>query len=122
MSHLIHEFPGLRVLVFAADGPPINDGRTAADLLGEAFGTEPDWAAIPVARLAEGFFRLRTGLAGEVIQKFVNYGVPLAIVGDIAGHLAESEALAAFVRESNRGSNVWFVETLEALAARAADR
>ena len=37
---------------------------------------------LPKACVAEAFFSLRTGLAGEILQKFVNYQMRLAIVGE----------------------------------------
>ena len=45
----------------------------------------------------------------------------LAVVGDIAGKVAASAALADWVRESNRGRSLWFVPDLDALAARLHD-
>jgi Domain of unknown function (DUF4180) len=45
-------------------------------------------------------------LAGEFAQKFVNYRLRLAIVGDISQHLAGSEALCDFVAETNRGNQL----------------
>ena len=67
-------------------------------------------------------FDLRSGVAGEIAQKFVNYRLKLAIVGDLIDHLARSEALRAFVRESNRGRQLWFVETPAELAERLQPR
>lgn len=43
------------------------------------------------------------------MQKFANYRVGLAVVGDVSAHVEASEALRDFVRESNRGQQVWFV-------------
>lgn len=67
--------------------------------------------------IAEAFFDLSSGLAGEVLQKVVNYHAALAIVGDFSGY--QSKALRDFIRESNRGSRVFFVaseaEALERL-------
>jgi hypothetical protein len=48
----------------------------------------------------------------------VNYGLRLAVVGDISEPLADSEALRDFVRESNRGRQVWFVADVAGLAGR----
>ena len=62
-------------------------------MIGAARGESASLVALPVERLHEDFFRLRTGVAGEFVQKFVTYRVRLAIVGDIARHLSESEAL-----------------------------
>ena len=52
---------------------------------------------------------LRSGVAGELVQTCANYKIRLALVGDISDHIAASQALDAFVRESNRGRHVWFV-------------
>lgn len=99
-------------------GPVIVDGQGAVDLIGETWGEDADLIVVPVERLAPEFFRLSTGLAGEVLQKFVNYGCRVAIVGDIEAHLADSAALCDFVRESNAGPHVWFVRDRAALDAR----
>lgn len=61
--------------------------------------------------LSPDFFDLRTGLAGEVLQKFSNYRMRLAIVGDFS-HLT-SRSWRDFIRESNRGRKVSFLPTLD---------
>lgn len=66
-------------------------------------------------RLSDDFFVLRTGLAGAITQKFVNYHQRLAVVGDLSAKLAESNALRSWVEESNRGRHLWFVATLQEL-------
>jgi hypothetical protein len=102
------------VLVCAAGGPVVSSPQDALDLLGSAFG-RADAVALPVERLDPAFFDHRTGIAGEIMQKFVNYRTQLAIVGDISAHVAGSEPLAALVRESNRGRHIWFVDDLDGL-------
>jgi hypothetical protein len=111
---------GARIYVVPASGPPLRGERDALALLGDALGDPPDWIALPVARCGEAFFDLRTRILGEVAQKLVNYGLRLAIVGDVAPHVARSEALAAFVREANRGRQIWFVADLAELERRLA--
>ncbi len=110
---------GLQILDCPAEGPPIRYAQ-AVDLIGDAMGAEADWVMIPAARLGDDFFDLRTGVAGEVVQKFVTYQLRLAIVGDISTHVARSDALRDFVRESNRGVHVWFVGSLDELETRLA--
>ncbi len=106
------------VWLCAPDGPPLDGEQAALDIIGEAYGSGATLIAIPVARLAPGFLTLSTRVAGGVIQKFVNYGFQAAFVGDIAEAVAASDALRDFVRESNRGRHVWFLDHLDALAAR----
>ena len=105
---------GVPVLVVDSAGAPIASGDDVLDLIGSAFG-QAETVAIPAERLDERFFALRTGVAGEIMQKFVNYRIRLAVVGDISGHLAKSSALRALVHESNRGGQIWFVNDLDEL-------
>ncbi len=74
---------------------------------------QPEIMVIPVERLDESFFRLRTGVAGQIIQKFLTYRKRLVIVGDISQNVQDSSALRDFVYECNSGSDVWFVAGIE---------
>lgn len=58
--------------------------------------------------LSPDFFRLHTGLAGEILQKFSTYNFKLAIVGDFSKYTSKS--LHDFIRESNTGNRIFFVQ------------
>jgi hypothetical protein len=117
MADVMRERAGTQVLMCDPDGPPVATEQDALDLIGAAFlGAEV--VAVPAGRLDGRFFSLGTRLAGEIMQKFVNYRLRLAVVGDISGHLAASPALRALVNESNAAGHIWFVPDLEALDAR----
>jgi len=113
-----YELHGVRVLECAPEGTRLHSDRDAVDLIGAAFEHHATLVVLPVDCLDDDFFRLRTRIAGEIIQKFVNYRMRLAIVGDISRHLDESSALRAFVNESNRGKDLWFMASLEELDLR----
>ena len=57
--------------------------------------------------ICEDFFNLRTGLAGEILQKFTNYQVKIAIVGDFSVYTSKS--LKDFIYESNKGNHIFFL-------------
>jgi len=57
--------------------------------------------------LVEDFFHLKTRLAGEILQKFINYHVKIAIVGDFS--MYESKSLKDFIYESNKGKDIFFL-------------
>jgi hypothetical protein len=116
----IEDIAGCRVLIADPDGPAITTERDGADLIGDAIGEGAAWLAIPVARLSDDFLKLSTRLAGEILQKAVNYRINVAIVGDVSAKMAASKPLNDFVVESNRGKHVWFVDDLEDLRARLA--
>ncbi|EJL29213.1 hypothetical protein PMI01_03374 [Caulobacter sp. AP07] len=111
---------GAPVLVCDAQGPPLDSDRAASDFLSAAWSDDAHWLAIPLERLGPGFLDLSTRLAGEVIQKFTNYRMAVAFIGDITPWTEASQSLAAFVAESNRGATVWFVPDLSAFEARLA--
>ncbi|MGW1750429.1 DUF4180 domain-containing protein [Streptomyces sp. NPDC002092] len=117
-SGTLEELHGVRVLRCTPDGPLLDGEQAALDLIGDAMGYDAQLVALPVERVADEFFRLRSGIAGAVMQKFVNYRVRLALVGDLSRHLAESSALRDFVHETNQGSHIWFLADEDALAAR----
>ena len=109
MADSSFEFNGVRVLDCDANGAKLRNDRDAVDIVGEALSQRCKLVVLPIERLDESFFSLKTRIAGEIIQKFVNYELCLAIVGDIARHVDASTALRDFVLETNRGRQVWFV-------------
>ncbi|GGK14612.1 hypothetical protein GCM10010124_03960 [Pilimelia terevasa] len=100
------------------DGAVLDGAGAAGDLVGAAFSVGVEWVVLPVARLGADFFALRTGVAGEIVQKCANYRLRLLVVGDISAHTAASGALRDFVREANRGRHVWFADTAADAVAR----
>lgn len=58
------------------------------------------------------FFDLKTGFAGEILQKFSNYNFRLAIVGDFSKN--KSKSLRDFIFECNNGNLVFFVDDVDA--------
>ncbi|WP_441247999.1 DUF4180 domain-containing protein [Kitasatospora sp. McL0602] len=118
MPDLLAEHHGVPVLVCAADGPPVATVQDALDqLIGGAF-QDAEVVAVPAARLDPSFFDLSSGLAGAIMQKFVNYRLHLVVMGDLTEQLRASAALPDLVRESNEGRHVWFVADIDELAAR----
>lgn len=55
----------------------------------------------------ETFFDLKTKLAGDILQKYTNYRVKLAIIGDFGVY--DSKSLKDFIYESNHGKQVFFL-------------
>jgi len=116
MLHLqIHKTPTAEIAEFRADHILLASAADARELLMKVRGERADVIALHVASIAPEFFDLRTGLAGDVLQKFQNYRCRFAIVGDISAYTSKSESLRALVRESNHGKDVWFVPTIDTM-------
>lgn len=67
-----------RIVVASDAGITIRSLGDVPDVIGACFSAEG--LIITEGDLAPEFFDLRTGLAGEVFQKFTNYGLRLAVV------------------------------------------
>ena len=113
-----YELHGVRIFECAVEGELLRNNRNLNDLISAAWEQHARMLVVPVDRLGDDFFRLRTGIAGEIVQKIVQYHLNLAVVGDISRYVEESTALRDFVHESNRGSQIWFMANLEELEAR----
>lgn len=101
---------GVFCAVVESDNAVITDAQSAIDLLMSAkyeLGTKN--IVISKKLIAEDFFVLSTGLAGEVLQKFINYGGRIAIFGDYSHYT--SKPLKDFIYESNQGKDIFFVST-----------
>lgn len=111
----IHDVP---VMMCAAEGEVIGGEGDVLDLIGNASYQGAQWVVIPAERFDEAFFQLRTRVAGGIVQKFANYRMALAVLGDISRHTEASSALRDFVRECNRGRQTWFLTDVEELRER----
>jgi len=120
MAFTVEERQGRRIAVCPVDGPLLRSGRDATDLIGETRSVDATMLAVPIARLDPEFFQLRSRIAGEFVQKFVNYGVHLVVLGDTSELASQSKALHDFIYESNRGNSTWFLANMHELEARLA--
>ncbi|MCI8349628.1 MAG: DUF4180 domain-containing protein [Oscillospiraceae bacterium] len=97
----------------------IVDTRSALDfVMTVKYETGLDRIAIEKGLIAEDFFILSTGMAGEILQKFVNYHVKAAIWGDYSRYT--SKPLRDFIYESNCGKDFFFVASQKEALARLA--
>ena len=96
-------------VIIGSDTPLITDGQSALDLIASIYYEHGCAAAVMNKEaVAEDFFRLSTGLAGEAAQKFVNYHFRLALTGDFS--MYQSQSLQDFMRESNKGRHLYFCQ------------
>ena len=110
---------GAEIAVVSGGGVVLTDARSALELaMSVRYETGAERIAIDKRSICEEFFILSTGLAGEVLQKFVNYHVKAAIYGDYSHYT--SKPLRDFIYESNKGKDFFFVSTKEEAVQRLA--
>ena len=114
-SIISHQADGQTFLEVLSEKQFIGSVQDALDLIGEFFGQYYDGIIIHEHNISPHFFELKTRLVGDILQKFSNYRLRLAIVGDWSKYTSHS--LAAFIVESNRGRMVNFASSTEEAVA-----
>ena len=103
---------GITTAHVTADERVIIDAQTALDLMMTVkYETGTENIAISKNLIVDDFFILSSGLAGEILQKFINYGFRIAIYGDFSKFT--SKPLKDFMYESNKGRDIFVTDSLE---------
>ncbi len=102
---------GRQTAELKSDGVLIESTRDILDIMADIGARGIDELILHEGSITPAFFKLSTGLAGEILQKCSNYMMRVALVGDFSRYASES--LRAFIRESNRGRQVFLVDTLD---------
>jgi len=96
------------IAVISHDELLITNVQTALDLIATIrYETGCDHMILSKDAVSEEFFDLSTKLAGDVLQKFVNYQMKVALVGDFSVY--SSKSLKDFITESNKGNAIFFM-------------
>ena len=114
-----HEVNNIRIAEIIADEVVLKTAEDGLDLLGNVYYQGYDKLILHQKNITPDFFDLKTGMAGEVLQKFAQYRMPLAIVGDFSN--VSSTSLKDFIYESNQGKHVNFLGTTAEAVVRLAE-
>ncbi len=117
MDIRISPVEGTNVVIVEGPDVIIRNVQDALDLMASVrYAHGCNKAVLDKAVISEDFFRLRTGLAGEILQKFTNYRFVIAIFGDFEGY--DSKSLRDFIYESNQGKQAFFTRDKESAVDR----
>ncbi|WP_429844735.1 DUF4180 domain-containing protein [Brevibacillus sp. FIR094] len=106
------EAGGKNIAIVSGSEVLIEDVQSALDLIATVhYQADSDRIIFNKSLLGESFFDLKTRLAGEILQKFINYRVKIAIVGDFSVYTSKS--LKDFIYESNNGNDIFFLPNEE---------
>ncbi|HDR7800517.1 TPA: DUF4180 domain-containing protein [Bacillus tropicus] len=101
---------GINIALVRSDTVVISDVQTALDLMATVqYEVDAKHIVIDKSLISESFFDLKTRLAGDILQKFINYRVKIAIVGDFS--MYTSESLKDFIYECNKSKDIFYLAT-----------
>ncbi len=110
MTIKTHQINNTKIAEIIVEGLLIKDTQDGLDLLGNLYYQGFDKVILHEKNLTPDFFDLKNGMAGEVLQKFSNYRVQLAIVGDFSKYTKNS--IRDFMMESNKHGHVNFLSSV----------
>lgn len=97
------------IAVVKSDEIIIKDTQSAMDfIMTVKYETECSKIALNKEAITDDFFILSKGIAGEILQKFINYQIKFAVYGDYSKYT--SKPLKDFIYESNNGKDIFFVK------------
>ncbi|MEK3890380.1 DUF4180 domain-containing protein [Bacillus sp. FSL K6-3431] len=97
----------IEIAVISSTEILIKDVQSALDFMATVqYETGCNRIILNKSAICEDFFHLSTKLAGEILQKFINYHVKIAVVGDFSVY--SSKSLKDFIYESNKGKDIFF--------------
>jgi hypothetical protein len=108
----IHNINGINIAEIISDEIVISNTQDSLDLMANCDYQGARSIIINEKNIIPDFFDLKTRLAGDILQKFTNYQVRLAIVGDFSKY--SSKSLQDFIYESNKAGRICFVDSIEA--------
>lgn len=107
-----------KVAEISAETILISNVEEALQLMADLYYQEFDAIIIGEQHIIPDFFDLKTGIAGEILQKFSNYRMQLFIIGDFDQYPGKS--IKDFIYESNKGKLVNFLTSTELAKAKLA--
>ena len=111
MEIKIHTIDDRKIAEIISDDIVLQTVEDAVDLIGNMSYQGFDKLIIDEENMISDFFELKNKIAGNILQKFSQYSMPLAIIGDFEKY--ESKSLNDFIFESNKGNQINFVTTVE---------
>ncbi|SHF97564.1 DUF4180 domain-containing protein [Chryseobacterium vrystaatense] len=111
MEIISHDINTVKIAEITSDKIILQSVQDGLDLLGNMYYQGFDKVIIYEKNITPDFFDLKTKIAGDILQKFSNYRVGLAIVGDFEKY--QSKSIRDFIFESNKTKHINFTETLE---------
>jgi hypothetical protein len=110
MEIKLYETTSGKIAEIISESVILNDIDDALNIIAESGALDAGKIILHEYQISSAFFDLKTKLAGEILQKFSNFRIQLALIGYFSKY--KSKSLQDFIRECNKGNNVFFFENL----------
>lgn len=111
MNIEVHQPDSNKIAEVISEDILISSPEDGLQLLADLYYQDFDKIIVYEKNIAPNFFDLKTGIAGEILQKFSNYRVQLVIIGEFDSYPGQS--IKDFIYESNKGRQINFLTSLQ---------
>ncbi|GLI04172.1 hypothetical protein YDYSG_02020 [Paenibacillus tyrfis] len=111
MNYQIREIESKKYIELISTTEPLSTENDALDLIALCWEHETNAIMIHYAALSEDFFKLKTKVAGDIIQKFINYGIKVAAI--IPQETIQNGRFKEMAMETNKGHHFRMYESKE---------
>ena len=111
MNYQIREIENKKYIELISTNKPLSTENDALDLIALCWEHEANALMIHYAALSEDFFKLKTKVAGNIIQKFINYGIKAAAI--IPQETIQNGRFKEMAMETNKGNHFRLYESNE---------
>lgn len=117
MQIITHNKENKQIAEVISDAILIQTPEDGTQLIADLYYQGFDLIMIYAYQLSPSFFDLKTGLAGEVLQKCSNWRIRLTIIGDFSQ--ITSNSMRNFIFESNKSRLINFLNSTKEAIERA---
>ncbi|TKC09408.1 DUF4180 domain-containing protein [Pedobacter frigoris] len=105
-----HEIGNIKIAEVVSAEVIVKNAEEGLQLLVDVYYQDFDKIIIHEKNITPDFFNLKSGIAGEILQKVSNYRMQLFIIGEFSKYPGNS--IKDFIYESNRGRQVNFLDSV----------
>lgn len=103
MNYNVIEKNNKKYILCDSDETPLSSEQDSLDLIAVCMENDTHLIMLQADVLTDDFFKLKTGLAGKVLQKFVNYQVKAAVI--LTNEQRITGRFKEFLAEANKGKD-----------------
>lgn len=111
MNYQIREIENKKYIELISAAEPLGTENDALDLIALCWEHGINALMIHYTALSEDFFKLKTKSAGNIIQKFINYGIKAAAI--IPQETIQKGRFKKMAMETNKGNHFRLYESIE---------
>lgn len=111
MEIIKHSIANTQIAEIKSNEMLIQNSDDGLNIMGDLYYQGYDKIIMYDKNITPDFFDLKNKMAGDILQKFSNYRISLAIVGDFSKYTKTS--IKDFIYESNKKRHINFVQSLE---------